>query len=84
MQGSVCSYELHAPGIADMIQGKLMPCPPSILASVLQVTLFGQRQLPQDWRRNIFRVRQQYIWDVLSWLKTNNPKIYGDIDICAC
>lgn len=58
MRGNVCSYELDAPGIADMTQGNLMPHHPPVLASVIQITLFGQRHLPDNWMRNLFRVRR--------------------------
>lgn len=52
MRGNVCSYDLDGPGIADMIQGNLMPRYPSALASAIQITLFGQRHLPDNWMRN--------------------------------
>ncbi|KAF8342506.1 hypothetical protein F5887DRAFT_1214938 [Amanita rubescens] len=52
MCGNVCSYELDAPGVAEMVQGNLMPRRPEILASVIQITLFGQRRLPENWMPN--------------------------------
>ncbi|KAF8309321.1 hypothetical protein F5887DRAFT_898842 [Amanita rubescens] len=67
MRGNVCSYDLDTPGIADMIQGNLMPRRPSVLASVIQITLFGQRHLPENWMHNLFRVRCHYIWEALVW-----------------
>jgi hypothetical protein len=82
MRGNVCSYELDAPGIANMVEGNLMPRPPAILASVIQVTLFGLQKLPENWMRHIFRVRRDYLREALVWLKEHNPKFYGDIEIC--
>ncbi len=82
MRGNVCSYELDAPGIADMVLGNLMPRRPSVLASVIQITLFGQRHLPDNWMRNLFRVRRRYIWEALVWLKANNP-FYQSVNISS-
>jgi hypothetical protein len=81
MRGNVSSYELDAPGIADMVKGNLMPRPPAILVSVIQVTLFGQQKLPQNWMRRLFRVRRNYLWKALVWLKEHNSRFYGDIRI---
>ncbi|KAF8349138.1 hypothetical protein F5887DRAFT_1071301 [Amanita rubescens] len=83
MRGNVCSYELDAPGIAETVQGNLMPRRPEILASVIQITLFGQRRLPENWMRNLFRVRRNYIREALVWLKANNPRFYGHIRISS-
>lgn len=77
MRGNVCSYEMDAPGISDMVQGNLMPRRPAILTSIIQVTLSGQHLLPEHWLRNLFRVRRRL---ALTWLKENNPKFYGNID----
>lgn len=82
MRGNVCSYELDAPGIAEMVKGNLMPRPPAILASVIQVTLFGLKKLPENWMHHLFRVRRTYLLEALVWLKEHNPTFYGHIDIC--
>ncbi|KAF8316740.1 hypothetical protein F5887DRAFT_895324 [Amanita rubescens] len=50
-----------------MIQGNLMPRRPSVLASVIQITLFGQRHLPENWMHNLFRIQCHYIWEALVW-----------------
>jgi hypothetical protein len=81
MRGNVSSYELNVDGMASMVQGKLMPRPPAILASVIAVTFIGLGQLPQKWLHSTFRVRRQVILDALVWLKKNNARYYGDIDI---
>ena len=41
MQGNVTTYELDGEGVASMVQGKLMPCPPAILASLILVTFIA-------------------------------------------
>ncbi|KAF8310518.1 hypothetical protein F5887DRAFT_910779 [Amanita rubescens] len=66
-----------------MVQGNLMPRRPEILASVIQITLFGQRRLPENWMRNLFRIRRNYIQEALVWLKANNPRFYGHIRISS-
>lgn len=81
MQGNVSSYELNMDGIVAMLEGKLMPRLPTILASIVTVTFIGVGQLPKKWLWNTFRVRRQTIADALRWLKKNNPKYYGDIEI---
>lgn len=83
MRGNVCSYELDAPGISEMVQGNLMPRQPAILASVIQITMFGQRHLPENWMKNLFRVRRNYVREALVWLKAYNPRFYGHIDISS-
>lgn len=37
--------------------------------------------LPKRYLRETFRVRQQTILNALNWLKTNNPRYYGHINI---
>jgi hypothetical protein len=83
MRGNVSLYELDMQGIMSMIEGKLMPRPPVILASLISVTFVGLETLPKDWIHSTFRVRRQVVFDALSWLKKNNPKYYGDIEISA-
>ncbi|EMD37981.1 hypothetical protein CERSUDRAFT_72611 [Gelatoporia subvermispora B] len=81
MRGNVSTYELNIEGIASMIDGKLMPRAPAILASVISVTFIGLGQLPRQWLHTTFRVRRHAVHDALCWLKENNPKYYGDIEI---
>ncbi|KIK18505.1 hypothetical protein PISMIDRAFT_49248, partial [Pisolithus microcarpus 441] len=54
-----------------MVEGRLMPCPPSILASLISITFVAVGNLPRDWLRSIFRVQ----------LKKHNPKYYGEVEI---
>lgn len=81
MQGNVTSYELSIPGVAKMAKGLLLPRSPAILASIISITFIGLGTLPKDWLRNTFRVRRQAVLEALRWLKENNPKYYGDIEI---
>ena len=32
-----------------MVQGKLMPCPPTILASLITITFIAVGQIPKNW-----------------------------------
>ncbi|OCH93891.1 hypothetical protein OBBRIDRAFT_801545 [Obba rivulosa] len=67
--------------ISSMIQGDLMPRPPAILASVVSVTFIGLGELPKRWLRTTFRVRRHTVHEALRWLKENNTKYYGGIEI---
>lgn len=81
MRGTVSTYEQDIRGIAAMTQGKLMPRPPSILSSIITVTFIAKGRLPKSWLYNTFRVRRHAVRAALIWLKTNNTKYYGDIEI---
>ncbi|PCH40663.1 hypothetical protein WOLCODRAFT_168087 [Wolfiporia cocos MD-104 SS10] len=81
MRGTVTTFSLDMAGVSTMLEGRLMPRPPSLLASVISVTFIGAGRLPKDKLRGIFRVRRRFVLDALLWLKANNPKYYGDITI---
>jgi hypothetical protein len=81
MRGNVSTYDLDADGVASMVQGNLMPRPALILPSVISVTFIGRGDAPKRSLRSIFRVRRQFVFEALRWLKTNNHKYYGDIQI---
>jgi len=81
MRGNVCTYDMSMDGIAKMVQGELMPRRPTILASLITVTFIGLGELPKAWIHSTFRVRRKVVHDALFWLKENNPKYYGDIEI---
>jgi len=59
MWGNVSSYELNLDGISSMVQGKMMPRPPAVLASVIAVTFIGVGQLPQKWLHSTFRLEDK-------------------------
>ena len=81
MRGTVCTFENDIKGIADMIKGKLMPKPLSILPEIITITFIGKGKVPIDKLRKLFRVRRQVVYRALYWLKTHNKKYYGDIII---
>jgi hypothetical protein len=81
MRGNICTYELSSPGITSMLQGHLMPRPPSILASLISVTFIGVGKLPKTWMGKMFRVRRHTVSDALLWLKENNTRYYGSVEI---
>ncbi|KAG8764488.1 hypothetical protein FRC12_008073 [Ceratobasidium sp. 428] len=81
LRGNVTSFELNSDAIADMIKGNLMPQRPAILASVLSVTFIGKGKVLNPAALQMFCVRRVMVGDALLWLKNNNQKYYGDIDI---
>ena len=83
MRGTVSTYELDIEGIASMVQGNLMPRPVSILSSVISVTFIGRGKLTVRNLRNLFWVRREAVLEALVWLKVNDPKYYGHINIDA-
>ena len=81
MRGNVSTYDLNVNAVTEMLEGKLMPRPLTILSSLISVTYIGGRKLPKNWLRSTFRVRREAVATALAWLKANNPKYYGDIAI---
>jgi hypothetical protein len=81
MWGNVSSYELNMDSVASMLEGNLMPRPPEILASIITITFIGVGNLPKRSLWNTFRVRRRAIADALQWLKENNQKYYGKIEL---
>lgn len=80
MVGNVTTYTQNANDVAKMVEGKLMPRPPKLLASVIAVSFIGLGKLPKKWLKGTFRVRRAAVHDALRWLKANNP-MYEDIEI---
>lgn len=81
MRGTVSTFEQDIRGIAAMTEGKLMPRPAAILASIITVTFIAKGRLPKSWLYNTFRVRRQAVLSALLWLRHNNQKYYGNIEI---
>jgi hypothetical protein len=81
MRGNVSTYKLNTDDMTSMIKGNLMPRPPSILASIISVTFIGLGAIPDRGIHTIFRVRRYVVLQALQWLKKNNPKYYGAIEI---
>lgn len=81
MRGNISTYRLNTDAVADMVKGKLMPRPPAILASLISVNFIAVGEVPKAWLHPTFRVRRAVLLRALQWLKQNNPKYYGDIEI---
>jgi hypothetical protein len=81
MRGNVSTFELSPDGVADMLEGRLMPRPPRILASLISVTFISGGQLHKKWLHSMFRVRRRVVHNALTWLKENNSAYYGDVEI---
>jgi hypothetical protein len=52
-------------GVSSMLQGKLMPHIPTILASIISITFISLWDLPRHWMYSTFRVRRQVVFEVL-------------------
>ncbi|KAI0049247.1 hypothetical protein FA95DRAFT_1650432 [Auriscalpium vulgare] len=83
LRGNVTTFEMNTTKVANMVDGALMPQRPIILASLVTIAYIGSGSLPKEWLRSAFKVRRRHVADALLWLKTNNPKYYGDISIDA-
>ncbi|KAG8710982.1 hypothetical protein FRC12_000130 [Ceratobasidium sp. 428] len=81
LRGNVTTFELNSNAIADMINGNIMPQRPAILASVLSVTFVGRGRKVNPAALRLLRVRREAVREALRWLKENNPKYYGNINI---
>ncbi|THG93982.1 hypothetical protein EW026_g7391 [Hermanssonia centrifuga] len=81
MRGNISTYEQDVAGVAAMVQGRLMPRPASILSSIITITYIGKDVLRKAWLQRTFRVRREVVRQALLWLKRENPKYYGHIDI---
>lgn len=81
MRGNVSTYDLNLDDLSSMLRGDLLPRQPAILSSVISVTFIGRGTLPKHYLRTIFRVRRQFVFEALTWLKSHNPKYYGSITI---
>ncbi|KIK23468.1 hypothetical protein PISMIDRAFT_100334, partial [Pisolithus microcarpus 441] len=83
MRGNVCTYDHNIDAISAMVDGNLMPHRPTVLASLISITFVGVGNLPRNWLRSTFHVRHHAVQEALQWLKINNPKYYGAIEISS-
>jgi hypothetical protein len=79
IRGNVSTYELNVEAMTAMVEGKLMPRSPMVLASLIAITYIGVGKIPKKWLHSTFRVRRHHVARALRWLQTNNQKYYGDI-----
>ncbi|KAF7313012.1 ATP-dependent DNA helicase [Mycena kentingensis (nom. inval.)] len=80
LRGNVSTYRLHAPAVADMLVGNILPQPVGLLASIIAVTFVGRKLRPLYGLKRILQVRRQRVVDALRWLKVNNP-LYAEYHI---
>jgi len=81
MQGTVTIYELDQLGICSMLEGNLMLRLLNILASLISITFIGHSHLSRKWLKSLFCIRCHRVLEALQWLKKNNMKYYGNINI---
>ncbi|KIJ13524.1 hypothetical protein PAXINDRAFT_13640 [Paxillus involutus ATCC 200175] len=81
MRRNVSTYDLNMEGITSMVEGRLMPRPPALLASLISVTFIALGELPKNWIHSTFRVCCRVVFEALQWLKEHNAKYYGNIEI---
>ncbi|PSS36933.1 hypothetical protein PHLCEN_2v1224 [Hermanssonia centrifuga] len=81
MHGNVSTYAQDINGVASMLEGQLLPQPLEVLSSVLTVTYIGKVQLPKVSLHSTFCVCCNVVQQALLWLKFQNRKYYGNIDI---
>ncbi|KAF8516497.1 hypothetical protein JB92DRAFT_2829301 [Gautieria morchelliformis] len=73
MAGNVTTYAINTPQVSEMLQGKLLPRCPDVLASVIAVAFIGRGNVPKNWLKSTFRVWRQVVLEALIWLRANNP-----------
>lgn len=83
MRGNVSTFEINSKAIASMLEGNLMPRAPAILASLVSITFIAVGQVSKHWLQGFFHVRRRNVARALQWLKLNNPRYYGGIEIDA-
>ena len=54
MRGNISTYQMNMDAIASMIEGKMMPRPPSILASLITITFVAAGKIPKAWLHTTF------------------------------
>ncbi len=57
MQGNVCTYAQDIEGVANMLEGRLLPHPLQVLSSIVMITYIGKGQLPKVSLHATFWVR---------------------------
>lgn len=80
IRGNVSTYRLNTSDIADMVNPKILPPHPALLASTIGVTIVGPRNFPQHSIPRILTVNRARVHEALQFLKQENP-LYADISI---
>ncbi|KAG1725057.1 uncharacterized protein EDB91DRAFT_1062446, partial [Suillus paluster] len=81
VHGNVSTYQLNIPDIDVMVDGKLMPHRPAVLAATIAITIIGLSKLPVKSLLSILTVNRRCVKDALLFLKRENH-LYSDITIC--
>ena len=79
-KGCVSTYSLDPNLVQSMVDGKLLPAPPTILSATVAVTFFTPSGKCEFSFPKALYARRHKIRDALRWLKENNP-LYKDIII---
>lgn len=56
MCGNMSTFEINNNAIIDMLEGRLMPQPPEILALLIIITFIAVGQISNQWLQNLFQV----------------------------
>lgn len=80
LRGNVSTYALNPDKIADMVDGRLMPRRPAILANLISITFVGRGHLHKSHLQSTYRVRRRVVQEALYWLKAHN-RYYNDVNV---
>ncbi|KAG1787388.1 uncharacterized protein HD556DRAFT_983756 [Suillus plorans] len=80
LHGNVSTYRLNTSSIAAMIEGKLLPPKPSILATTIGISIVGPNDFPERCLPPFLSVSRSHLHNALLFLKRENP-LYSDIAI---
>lgn len=80
LSGNVSTYQMNNSQIEEMASGTLLPRSPSILSSLIGITIVGPKNIPEKTMRGQFTVRRYRVADAIRWLKQNN-RIYSGVNI---
>ena len=80
IRGSFDTYQLNTDVITSMVEGKLMLRSPAI-PTPIAVIFVMMREIPKARLHTTFQVRRAVLMNGLLWLKQNNAKYYGGIEI---
>ncbi|KAI5984253.1 hypothetical protein EDC04DRAFT_2515323, partial [Pisolithus marmoratus] len=80
IHGNVSTYRLNTQDITSMVEGNFLPPNPSLLSTVIRVTIVGPRNIPDHCMPSLLTVSRRHVHDALLFLKRENP-LYRDIII---
>ncbi|KAF8339931.1 uncharacterized protein EI90DRAFT_2891970, partial [Cantharellus anzutake] len=80
LHGNVTSFPMNTADILSMLEGKKLPRPMCILASIISITYVGVGNLPEHWLKTTFHIRQRVVLEALQWLMEHN-KCFSEYEI---